>query len=272
MNRGSRPGRRLLNAAGVLALACVTVMAYYFFAQESMIFHPSTLDANHVFTASGPVEEHFIPMSDGVRLNAVLVRAPNSRGVVYYLHGNAGSLAGWITMERDFTSQGYDFFAIDYRGYGKSEGAITSEAQFYDDGERGYAWLGARYPEHQTIIVGFSIGAGVAAHVACGHSPRALVLKAPFYSMTDLAKRVVPFVPGFLLKYPFRVHESVKNCRAPITIIHGDQDTIIPIDGSRRLSALFKPADQLVVVAGADHNDLAGTQGYRDAIRDVLNR
>ena len=216
MNTAPRPGRRLLNAGGLLGLACVTVMAYHFFAQESMIFHPSPLDANYVFTASGPVEEHFITMSDGVRLNAVLVRAPNSRGVVYYLHGNAGSLAGWINMDRDFTSQGYDFFAIDYRGYGKSEGIITSEAQFYDDGERGYAWLGGRYPEHQTIVVGFSIGAGVAAHVACGHSPRRLVLKAPFYSMTDLAKRVVPFVPGFLLKYPFRVHESVKNCRAPI--------------------------------------------------------
>lgn len=261
-----------IRRVALLGLVYVAIVLYYYFAQDGLIFHPRKLEPEFVYAASVPVDEHFIPMADGIRLNAVLAHAPASKGVVFYLHGNAGSLKNWITRERDFTKYGYDFFAVDYRGYGKSGGRVSSQGQFYNDADRVYRWLLDRYSEEHTIVVGFSIGSGAASHVACRHAPRALILKAPFYSMVELASRVVPFVPSFILKYPFPLHEDLAKCRVPITIIHGDQDRIIPFEMSQRLSHLLKPSDTFVVATGMGHNDLPASPSYETAIRDVLNR
>ena len=74
-----------------------------------------------------------IKMNDNTLLNGLLFKTDNSKGVIFYLHGNAGSLNSWGEVAKAYTDLNYDVFMIDYRGYGKSEGSISSQGQFFQD-------------------------------------------------------------------------------------------------------------------------------------------
>ena len=165
-----------------------------------MIFFPKKLSADYKFQFDEVYEEVSIPV-DGIKLNGLLLKADSSKGLVFYLHGNAGGLDSWGEIAGTYTSLGYDVFMLDYRGYGKSGGKILSEEQFYSDVQLAYQKLRERYPESQTIIVGYSIGTGAATKLASTNNPRMLILQAPYYSLKDVMRRSYPFLPSFLLKY-----------------------------------------------------------------------
>ena len=98
-------------------------------------------------------------MEDGGSINGIHFKVPNSKGVVYYFKGNSRSIKGWGKFARDFVSKGYDFFMVDYRGFGKSRGRRT-EAILYSDAQHVYKWLTKHYDEEQIIIYGRSMGSG----------------------------------------------------------------------------------------------------------------
>lgn len=236
-----------------------------------MIFFPQTLAKDFAFQYEN-FEERYVEMEDGIKLHSLLFAAEDSRGVVFYLHGNAGSLEGWGSVAEIFTGYNYDIFIPDYRGYGKSEGAIKGEAQIYSDIQTLYEYVTKEYPEDKIIVLGHSIGSGMAAKVAARNSPVLVILQAPYYSIPDLVKNTPPLniFPSFIIKYKFRTGKYLNSVRAPVVIFHGEEDEIIYYGSSLKLQQEFKPGDTLISLKGFGHNDFLSSERYRREMGEVL--
>jgi alpha-beta hydrolase superfamily lysophospholipase len=252
---------------GVIYLIVVT---YIYFAQESLIFQPIKLDKDYKFNYTQKFEEVNIPSTDNTNLNGLLFKAEHPKGLVFYLHGNYGALDSWGNIASNYTDLNYDIFILDYRGFGKSNGSISSEEQFYEDVQAAYNKVKSRYPENQIIIAGYSIGTGPAAYLASKNHPKALLLLAPYYNLTALGDNQFPFVPHFLLKYKFETNAFIQKVTAPIYIFHGNKDQVIPHENSERLSKLLKHSDHFFTLEDEDHIGIDGNEDYKAELKNIL--
>ncbi|MEM1217928.1 MAG: alpha/beta fold hydrolase, partial [Bacteroidota bacterium] len=157
------------------------LVAVFYFGQDYFFFRPEILPRNFEYRYPFPFEEVDFEMEDGGQINGIHFRVPNAKGVVYYLKGNSKSVKGWGKFARDFVSKGYDFFMVDYRGFGKSLGKRT-EATLYNDAQVIYKYLKDQYSEEKIIIYGRSMGSGIAARIASWNHPQMLILDSPYYS------------------------------------------------------------------------------------------
>jgi len=272
--------------AAVLVIWTLICAAVYV-GQERLIFHPASLPAGHTYDFDRPFEALRIEVEPGVELAALrfpatgaaagadAARSPAAgRRAVLYLHGNAGHLQDWGWHAGLYVEAGYDFVVVDYRGYGTSDGRIESEPQLHSDVERVWMWMTERYAPGDVTLVGYSLGSALAARLACTREqlPGRLVLLAPFYSARDLARRAMPFVPMFLLRYPLRTDLVLRDCRLPVTIFHGRADRTVPFDQGRRLADLLGERARLVELPEAEHSNIAADPVFRRDMTELLAR
>lgn len=266
---------RLAAWLGAILLLWAGVCAWYYLRQESMVFFPSKLPASHEFEFDRDFEEHRIEVAPGVSLSALLFRsesrAPDRRRAVLYLHGNAGDLQSWGTHADLYLDQGYDFFVIDYRGYGLSDGRIGSEVELHADVQAAWDWLAAHYAPESITVVGYSLGSALGARVACANDAQRLVLIAPFYSGRDIARRVAPWLPPPLVRYAFRTDEVLTTCDLPVTLFHGADDRTIPPEASERLLALTGDRGSLHLLPATGHSDVAENAEFQRRMTQLLN-
>ena len=255
----------------LLLLFYVLICVALYFFQENLIFFPDKLDKNYKFSFAQPFEEVNIITEDGTLLNGLLFKSDSTKGLVFYLHGNAGSLNNWGDVAKCYTDLRYDVFILDYPGYGKSSGTIKSEAQLLGDILVAYTEMKKKYNEERIVVLGYSIGTGLAAKVASTNHPRLLILQAPYYSLTDMMRRTYPIVPTFLLKYKLKTNENLKNCKMPVVIFHGDKDDVIYYGSSLRLKEEMKAGDTLITLQGQGHNGMTDNPGYIAALKIFLN-
>lgn len=210
-------------------------------------------------------------MEDGGVINGIHFKVPNSKGVIYYLKGNSRSIKGWGKFARDFVSKGYDFFMVDYRGFGKSHGKRT-EAILYNDAQHIYKWLSAQYTEERVIIYGRSLGSGIAARIASWNSPRMLILDSPYFSFLKQIRRYGFFLPiRWLLKYQMRTDLFIKKVSCPIFILHGRKDRLIPFSNTLGLKAVAPTKVKVFEIAEGGHNNLPDFAEYHEFLYDILN-
>jgi hypothetical protein len=240
--------------------------------QEKLIFFPQKLNKNYQFSFDQKFEEINVRTIDGITLNGILFKADSSKGLIFYLHGNAGSLSSWGEVARTYTDLNYDIFMLDYRGYGKSEGSISGEGQLFQDMQTVYDELKNKYNEDSIIVLGYSLGAGLASKIASTNNPKLLILQAPFYSLTDMMRHTFPIIPTFILKYKLKTNEFIKNCKMPIVIFHGNQDEVIYYNSSLKLKELFKEKDTLITLNGQGHNGMSDNRDYIVEIQKILTR
>jgi len=263
--------KTLLLILKILACLYIILCAVAYFFQEKLTFFPEKLSKSYKFNFAQPFEEINIKTNDNVLLSGLLFKSVGSKGLIYYLHGNGGSLSGWGQIAQTYTDLGYDIFMLDYRGYGKSEGSISSQGQFYQDVQTVYDELKKRYSEDKIVVLGYSIGTGVATKIASTNKPRLLILQAPYYSLTDLVKHLYPpILPTFLLKYKFETNKYIRDCKMPIVIFHGDQDEVVYYNSSLKLKELFKKTDTLITLNGQGHNGMTDNPDYLIEIKRVL--
>lgn len=110
-----------------VSLAFVTLYTVIGLTQEQLIFFPTKLASNYQFNFAYPFEEIDVITEDSLKLHGVLFKADSSKGLIFYLHGNSGNVNTWGSLAQVYTNLNYDVFILDYRGYGKSEGRISSE-------------------------------------------------------------------------------------------------------------------------------------------------
>lgn len=260
----------LLTILVALTVVYVAICVLAYIMQERLIFLPDRLDANHRFTFPEPFQEVYIDANNGERLHALLFTTAPSRGVILYLHGNGGALDGWGDVASTYLQLQYDVLVLDYRGYGKSSGSIQSEAQLVQDAQMAYDYLLNDYQQQDIIVLGYSLGSGIAAQIASTNAPRMLIMQAPYYSMTDMMKHAYPFLPTFLLKYKLSTNQVLTDCKMPIVLFHGDRDEVIPYAQSLKLEKLLKPGDTLITLKGVGHNGMTTQPSYVKAIEALL--
>jgi len=257
-----------IQAAAVLLVLYAAVLLALWWGQERLLFQPQVLSADHRFAVDADVHERFIDVP-GARLHALHLRLPSPRGVVLYLHGNGGSLEGWFTHLEPFRRANFDLLMIDYRGYGKSSGAIGSEAQLHADVRAAWVAIAAQYAGRKRVWLGRSLGSGLAAQLATQMPPDLTILVSPYASMRTLASELYPWVPSLLLRYPLDTAAVIARIPSPVLLLHGERDDLIPVAHSRALRPLH-PRAELRVIAGAGHNDLQEVEAYGAAIVEAL--
>ncbi len=256
----------------IILVAYPLICLILYFSQEKMIFFPQKLPAGYTFRFDQPFEELHYTTKDNTLLTGILFKADHSEGLIFYLHGNAGSLQSWGAIAKTYTDLHYDLFIPDYRGYGKSGGHIQNENQLHGDVQLLYDSLQQQYSEKKIIVLGYSIGTGLAAALAARNHPALLILQAPYFSLTDLVKQHLPMLPAFILKYKLETNKCLPACNMPVVIFHGDKDEVIYYGSSLKLQKLFKPADTLITLHNQGHNGMSDNQEYIQELKKILNR
>ncbi len=241
--------------------------------QERMVFHAEAIPNDFNYQFNNPHEEVFIPVNEEVKINGLMFKAEHPKGLVFYLHGNSGTLKDWGSIASLYLNSNYDFFILDYRSFGKSTGVINKEKDMYNDIQVVYDSVQNQYgyKEKDITVIGYSIGTGFAAKLAADNNPKKLVLKAPYYSIPNLINQSFKVVPHIIVKYKLPTFKYLKKVKAPVTIFHGDQDKTIPIKSSYKLEKLFKPTDSLIVMPDAGHNGLHSNVIYQKGIGEILD-
>ncbi len=203
-----------------------------------------------------------ITTPDGERLAAYWHPPERGMPVIVTFHGNGSSPIPHAQRfaAPPWSTYGWGFLAIAYRGYPGSTGS-PSQAGLLTDGQAALAYVTAKAPDNPVVLHGHSLGTGVALAVARQMKPKAVILEAAYTSLVAAAATRVPLLP-YLLWDRFPAAEWIKSVNAPIEIIHGDADTIIPIRIGRELASL-KPAAVFTSVPGADHVSVFGSQDAR---------
>jgi uncharacterized protein len=245
-------------------------MLLYVF-QENFLFFPEKLPDDFKFEFDQDFEEIQVQTQDNHTLHSILFKSRASKGVIFYLHGNAGSLRTWGQVAATYTALNYDVFMLDYRGYGKSEGRISSEKQLFRDTQTAYDLIKGRYYEKEIIVLGYSVGAGMATHLAASNHPRLLILQASFLSFPDIMRRYMPFIPTFILKYKFENHKYIQACDMPIVMFHGKNDEIIPYESSIKLTKFIDASYRLIPLENQGHNGMTYHPVYLKEIDRILN-
>jgi fermentation-respiration switch protein FrsA (DUF1100 family) len=250
----------LLVGVGVTLLVAVLLIALRRSLEDGLLYHP---DRELPVGPHLPFEDVSLVADDGVRLHGWHVRAPSPRALVVVCHGNAGNIAHRVAIAELFARAGLDTLLFDYRGFGRSEGR-PSEEGLYRDGEAARLWAeGQGLP---VVLYGESLGGAVAIELAVRRPPALLVAQSTFTSLPDMADRILPF-GRLLVRQRFASLEKIRRLHAPLLVVHGDRDELIPY---RMGKALFEAAPgprELLAVAGAHHNDVFALAGAEIAQR-----
>ncbi|WP_431970744.1 alpha/beta hydrolase [Nocardia sp. bgisy134] len=199
---------------------------------------------------------------DGETLHAWWLPARRSIGHVLFAHGNAGNLGDRVAIYALLVDAGFDVLAFDYRGYGRSTGR-PSEHGTYLDARAARDALLARpgVDPNRVLYLGKSLGGGVLLELAEAHPPAGLVLMSTFTGIRDAAGSIYPFLPRSLIPDAYPNLRRIGRLAAPVLIMHGDCDELLPVRNAERLYAAASGPKRLVVVPGAGHNDVIALLG-----------
>ena len=179
--------------------------------------------------------------------------------------------AGGSERFRALIADGSGLIALSYRGYGGSSGRPT-EMGLVEDAAAAYAFVIARYPAERIVLWGESLGSAIALALAAEKPVGHIVLEAPFTSAADVGARYLWFLPVRLfLKDQFRSDLRIGKVTAPVLVVHGEDDAIVPVTLGERLYSLIRAPKRFVRIAGAGHNDL-GAQAVAAAKQFVAEK
>ncbi|NNU43733.1 alpha/beta hydrolase [Ramlibacter montanisoli] len=262
----------LVLLAGALAVYAA-LLAFLWWKQESLMFYPVPLPADYPLAQEPDVHERTVQVK-GATLSVLHLQNRDARGVVFFLHGNAGNLAGWFSNADFYRQAGFDLVMPDYRGFGKSTGHIASAHDLREDVRAVWDAVAAQYAGKRVVLYGRSLGSGLAADLARqlaerGRAPDLTVLVSPYTSIRALTREFYPWVPPALIRYPLDTAAHLPHIRGPVLLVHGENDTLIGVHHAHRLKEVL-PSARLLVLPGSGHNDVHDHPSYRPVLREAL--
>ncbi|MBE2233302.1 MAG: alpha/beta hydrolase [Anaerolinea sp.] len=241
-----------------------------------VIYQPGMTVADVQFTPAAlsfRFEDIQLIAADGVKITGWYILAPNPRGAVLYLHGNAGNRRDWAQVAPEFIDRGYNLFILDYRGYGESEGK-PSEKGLYLDGEAAWNWLTARAQLDRipAYVLGKSLGSGVASYLAARQAPAGLILDSAFTAMHDLIAIHARWLPRVLTPKLYDTLSRIGTITCPTLVIHGERDDLVPLLHGLTLYRSLRAPKALAIIPGAGHNDIDAFDEYHRWVFSFLSR
>jgi alpha-beta hydrolase superfamily lysophospholipase len=249
--------KRLARAAVAIGVALVAVVLLTMWWQTSLIFPAPPRGREPAYPDN-------------------LVRTPEAtllyfegKRVVVWFHGNGEDLADAVPMVSLLRTLGVGVLAVEYPGYGVA-GGTPSEQGSYAAAESALSWLRTErgVDDARVMLLGQSLGSGVATEMARrGHGAR-LVLISPFTSIAEMARRLFPFFPAWFLRHRFDTLSKAPSISLPVLILHGTEDEVVPFSMGEHLARAF-PQARLVAIPGGQHNDLLTVHAI--PVRDALS-
>ena len=279
---------RLLAAAAVLlglAAGCST-LEY----ERQLTFRPSRDVAGWFAGIPAGAREVFVPVGDPAKRERMVAwwwpAEDANAPAVLYLHGARWNLTGQTRRIEQLHRFGFSVFAIDYRGFGKSDGDTPTEKTVYEDAHVAWDWLAARQPDpKRRFIYGHSLGSAVAVDLAASLSradapaaeaPAAagLIIESSFTTLEDMAKSLTyPWLPvGLLLTQKFDSMSKMAKVKLPVLVVHGAADRFVPARFSEALYQAAAGPKKLLLIDGATHNNSmrTGALQYRRALAELF--
>ena len=251
----------------LVGYGAIVTLAY--FAQRSLMYFPDRTRTAPAEAGLPRAEEIELTTGDGERVIAWHVPPRGDKPVMLYFQGNGGALNLRAQRFARLTSDGTGLIALSYRGYGGSTGR-PSEAGLLRDAEATYAFATARYQAERLVLYGESLGSGVAVALAAEHKVGKVILEAPYTSAVEIGAAAYPFLPVRLLMHDqFRSDERIGKLTAPVLVLHGARDSVIPIAYGERLYALITAPKKFLRFPEGHHSDL-DSHGAQTAVRDFL--
>ncbi len=244
-------------AALIAVLAYTGVMLAMYLLQRSLQYFPQDKGLSPEAIGLSGVTVHRLATPDGERIVTWYVAAKAGRPTILYFHGNAGEIGDRPNRFRYYAERGFGLLYVSYRGYGGSTGRIT-ERGLVTDAVTAYDWLIAQGVAHaQIALVGESLGTGVAVQLAAQKPVGAVALEAPYTSTADIAASIYWWLPvRLLMKDQFRSTDHISAVTAPLLIIHGAADTIVPARYGKALFAAANEPKELAIIEGFGHDVL----------------
>jgi fermentation-respiration switch protein FrsA (DUF1100 family) len=246
---------RFFVVVAIVVYAVATLGMYVF--QRKLQYHAENkgLTPQAVGIIGASVET--LTTADGEKI--ILWHAPAKAGMatILYFHGNAGEMGDRPLRFNYYRSRGFGVAYLSYRGYGGSSGS-PSEAGLIADANAAYDWLIAKGVEPGRIaLLGESLGSGVAVQLAAKREVGAVALEAPYTSTVEVAAKIYWWLPVHaLMKDQFKSIDLIAAVVAPLLVVHGDQDEVIPVEFGRRLFDAANQPKELDVVQGSGHDVL----------------
>lgn len=243
---------------GVLAAVYGGLALVLYFFQARLVFYPE-IGREMIATpgqAGLPYQDIRLTTGDGLNLHGWYIPAPQPRGTVLFLHGNAGNISHRLDSLQMFHRLGYSTLIFDYRGYGNNGGTPTEQGT-YRDAEAAWRYLTEQrhIPSCRIVLFGESLGGAVASWLAVRQKPAALVIASGFTSVPDLARHFYPFLPvRWLARIRYDIRENLRAVAVPVLIAHSPEDEIVPFEHGRALFAAANPPKRFLELAGG-HND-----------------
>lgn len=227
--------------------------------ERKSVFQPARYPAGDWAPTAVLVEDVYFSADDGVKLHGWYVRHPQPRAHAVLLHGNAGNVTLLADTLRVLNRRHQlSVLALDYRGFGRSEGK-PSEKGVVLDARAARDWLAntEKITSGDVMLMGVSLGGGVAVQVASAEPPRGLVLVNTFTSLPEVAQHHVPWLPmSLMMTLRMNSLDAIRHYRGPVLVSHADADEVIPFAQGEALFAAAPGPKQFYRNVGAGHNDI----------------
>ncbi len=250
----NRLKKLMVISISVISILYVAFCILFYTSQENFLFPAKKIADDYKINSSLNFEELTLKVSDDVQLSGILFNANQPKGIVLHFHGNEQNILDMESLAKPLIGMGYSFVSMDYRTYGKSTGKLSEENLFLD-AKLFLELLEKRgWKQSDIILMGHSIGTGIATQLASISNTKALILYAPYYTFKDLISEKMPILPiGMLIKYPLNSAKYMESVNCPVLILHGTLDELVPINHAKKLS---KINGKLISIKNGEHENL----------------
>lgn len=235
----------------------LTIVGIVYFSQHEMLYHPEQQKHELTFYHIDATEEMFLTTADNIKLQVWYRKPDKDKDIIIFLHGNAGNLENRVDKLTQLAKMGYGFIIPAWRGFGKSEGFPRKEGLIIDaETVITYLKQNAYNLRDQVIMIGESLGTGVATEIAVKYRFKGLFLITPYTSIVDRAGEIYPYLPTqYLTIDNFKVLANISKINQPLFIIHGTDDNVIPYQHAEKIFAKAKEPKKIIIYPGVNHNN-----------------
>jgi uncharacterized protein len=252
---------------GLLGYCAILALMYVF--QRTLMYFPDPVRTPPAAAGLPQAEEVTFRSDDGETLLAWHVAPRGDKPVVIYFQGNAEGLKPRVGRFTWLTGDGTGLLALCYRGYGGSTGRPTEDG-LIRDARAAYDFVRARDPGKRIVVFGESLGTGVAVAIAAEREVAGIILDAPYTSAVEVGAAAYPFAPiRWLIKDKFRSDERIVRVHAPLLVLHGERDMIVPIRFGEKLFNLAHQPKRMVRFPLGGHVNL-DDYGAASVIKEFL--